>query len=177
MLWYSNVAKSYIFTVCYRRFSALRCDSFAFAPTGAHGNSTANAWQPIAPTSPHRSYRYTLEIINMRKSQAWHRFISCSLFICHFSPPSLSLPTFLFIPPPIRQFELQSVRLQVRCLIFSSRTRVSPFYRCLSGFRCVARSLPLRRASLLSTAICPATGVNRGVMSNRCEATTNNRTV
>ena len=85
------VAKSYIFTVCYRRFSALRCDTCAFAPTGAHGNSTGNAWQPIAPTSAHGSYHYTPEIINMRKSQAWHRFISCSLSIHlpHF--PTLAL--------------------------------------------------------------------------------------
>ena len=138
-----DVAKSYIFTVCYRRFSALWCDTCAFAPTGALGNSTGNAWQPIAPTSAHRSYHYTPEIINMRKSQAWHRFISCSLFICHFSRPSISLPTFLFIPPPIRQFELQAVPLPVLCLIFSSRTRISPFYRYLSGYRCIARSLHL----------------------------------
>ena len=50
---------------------------------------------------------------------------------------------FAFIPSPIRQFELQSVRLQVRCLIFSSRTRISPFYRYLSGYRCIAHFLQL----------------------------------
>ena len=144
--------------MCYHRFLALRCNTCAFAATGAHGNSTGNVWQPIAPTSPHHSYHYTHEIINMRKSQPWHWFILCSLFFCHFSRPSLSLPTFLFITPSNRQFELQSVRLQVWCLIFSSRTRISPFYCYLSSYRCITRSLHLCRASLLSTAVCLASG-------------------
>ena len=80
-----------------------------------------------------------------------------SIYLQHL-PPTPVLPTFLFIPSPITQFERQSVRLQVRCLLFSSRTRISPFYRYLSGYKYVARSLPHERAFLLSTAICPSTG-------------------
>ena len=55
-------------------------------------------------------------------------------------------------------FQLLSVRLQVHCPFSASLTRISPYHRYLSGYRCVARSLPLRRASLLSTALPPATG-------------------
>ena len=46
----------------------------------------------------------------------------------------------------------------MRCPLSTSPRRICPFHRYLSGYRCVARSLPLRRASALSTAICTATG-------------------
>ena len=46
----------------------------------------------------------------------------------------------------------------MRCPLSTSMTCISPFHRYLSSYRFVARSLPLQRASVLSTAICPATG-------------------
>ena len=42
-------------------------------------------------------------------------------------------------------------QLQVHCPLSTSPTRVSPFHRHLSCYRCVARSLLLRCALLLST--------------------------
>ena len=125
---------------------------------GAHGNVTGNAWQPIAPTSataPTITHPKSYICENRRLGTG---SFSRSLFICHIFQPKLAMPTFLFIPSPITQCEHLSVRLQVRCPLASSQTCISPFNCSLSGYRCIARSLHLWRASLLTTAICPATG-------------------
>ena len=65
----------------------------------------------------------------------------------------------LYLPDAHISFLPLSIRRQVYCPFSTSLTRISPFYRCLSGFRCIAHSLPLRHASLFSAAICLATGV------------------
>ena len=66
--------------------------------------------------------------------------------------PVLNISDAHFFFPPL------SFQLQVHCSLSVSPTRISPFHRYLSDYRCVSRSLPLRRASALSTARCPATG-------------------
>ena len=157
----------------------------------------------MATDCPHHSYHCTPEIINMRKSQAWQRLISCSLFICHISRPrplcplsfsfhrlssnlnfnqsgykygacslALGLASLLSTAVCLAtsalltlglsnahfSFPWLSIRLQVCCSLSTSPTRISPFRRYLSCYRYISCSLPLRRASLLSAATCPAIG-------------------
>ena len=88
------------------------------------------------PHLPHRCYHCTPEIINMRKSQAWHRCISCSLYLFATFPGPRSLCPLSF-----------SYHRLPRNLNFNQ-----------SGYKYGARSLALGRASLLSTAIFSAIG-------------------
>ena len=87
-----------------------------------------------------------------------------SLPLRRASPLSTAIcPATCALPAPYLSdahlpFPPLSVRLPVRCLLSTSPTLISPFPRCLSSHRYATCSLPLQRASLLSTAICPATG-------------------
>ena len=93
-------------------------------------------------------YKYAARSLALRRA---------SLLSTAICPATGALPV-LYISDVHLSLPPLSVRLQVRCSLSASPTRISPFQCSLSGYRCVARSPPLRRASPLSTASCRATG-------------------
>ena len=111
------------------------------------------------------SFSYHRPSRNLNFYQSGYKYAARSLALRHASllstaifPATGALPV-LYISDAHLSLPPLSVRLQVRCSLSASPTRISPFHCSLSGYRCVARSPPLRRASPLSTASCLATGL------------------